>query len=114
MTDKIHPELLDQLKQAGTSPVQAVVELRPAHQPEAVPPADECAKLAHDVLSRVASEVGHPPARVNVMRHLARVALEADPEFLRSLLRQPEVVSAIPNKLKEPPTNPPPKGKRPA
>jgi len=113
MAARISPELLDQLNNAGDSPVQAVVELRPAGQPDALPPADECAKLARDVLSRVAAEVGRAADRVNVLGRLARAVVEADPDFLRSLLRQPEVVSAVPNRMKEPPSNPPPKGKRP-
>src|SRR5262249_52489482 len=103
MAAQVHPELLEQMARAGRAPVQAIVHLPSADRPEAIPSADDCTKLAKDVLDRVAGQVGHRAGRVNVLRNLATVVLEADPDFVRSLLQQPEVVAAIPNQTAESP-----------
>jgi hypothetical protein len=112
MAAKVNPELLDQLERAGTSPVQAIVHLRSAHEPHVIPSPEDAARLADEVLRRVATDVGHPPARANVLRHLATLVVEADAEFLRSLIQQPEVVSVLPNQTAESPFIPP-RAKRP-
>src|SRR5262245_41672613 len=107
MAAKVHPQLLEQMTRAGSAPVQAIVHLRSAQEPKSIPSADEAARLAQAVLDRVAGQVGHRPGKVNVLRNLATVVLEADPEFLRSLLLQPEVVSALPNQTDDRPFIPP-------
>jgi len=112
MAVKIHPELLGQMERAGRSPVQAVVQLRAAHQPEVIPSPEDAVRLADIVLDRVAADVGHKAMRTNVLRNLATVIVEADPDYLRALIAQPEVISAIPNNTAESPFIPP-KGKRP-
>jgi hypothetical protein len=112
MAAKVHPELLQQMARAGSAPVQAIVHLRSTQNAKIIPTADDSVKLAHEVLDRVAGQVGHRAGKVNVLRHLATVVLEADPEFVRSLLLQPEVVSALPNQSADSPFIPPTK-KRP-
>ena len=76
------------------------------------PSPEESAKLADTVLKRVAEQVGHAATRSNVLRNLATVVVEADSDFVRSLIDQPEVISAIPNETVESPYIPP-KRKRP-
>jgi len=112
MAAKVHPELLQQIAQAGSAPVQAIVHLRSPQNPEAIPSQEDSVKLADEVLNRVAAQVGHRAARVNVLRNLATVVLEADSTFVHSLLQQPEVIAALPNQTAESPFIPP-KGKRP-
>lgn len=102
MSARIHPELASQLNHPGDSPLQAVVELGSVQKSP-----EETLKLAQEVLQRVSQVVGHPAARTNVLRNLARVVVEADRDFLRSLLEQPEVVSAMPNQMSESPFIPP-------
>ena len=113
MAAKVHAELIEQLNRAGNSPVQAIVQLRWAHKPEAIPSPEDSARMADSVLRRVADQVGHPASRTNLLRNLATLIVEADPEFLSLLIQQPEVISALPNKTAESPFIPP-KGKRPA
>jgi DNA polymerase II small subunit/DNA polymerase delta subunit B len=113
MTSKVHPELADQLARAGTSLLQAVVQLRATYDPDAIPSPDEVTKLANMVLERVATTVGHSASRTNVLRNVASLIVEADPKFMRALIQQPEVVSALPNQTTESPFIAP-KGKRPA
>src|SRR5437016_5615375 len=112
MAAKVHPELLEQMARAGSAPVQAIVHLRSPDDPETIPSQEDTVKLAAEVLNRVAAQVGHRAARVNVLRNLATVVLEAGGDFVHSLLQQPEVVSALPNQTAESPFIPP-KGKRP-
>ena len=113
MAANVHPELIEQLANAGESPVQAVLQLRAAHDQQQIPSPEESAKLADDVLRRVQNEVGRPPIRTNLLRNISSLIVEADPEFLGSLLKQPEVVYAQPNQRRES-LFIPPKGKRPA
>ena len=112
MSDKIHPELQRQLEQAGRAPVQAILQLRAAGHPDVIPSPDDAAKLADTLLHRVAADIGHPATRHNLFRNLAHMVVEADPAFLRALIHQPEVISAIPNQTAESPFILP-KGKRP-
>lgn len=113
MAAKINPELLEQMSQSGSDPVQAIVQLRYADRPEIVPTSEEATQLAEHVLQRVEKVVGHSPMRTNLLRNLASVVIEADSPFLRLLIEQPEVVSALPNRTSQSMFIPP-KGKRPA
>jgi hypothetical protein len=112
MATKVNPELRKQLDHAGDRYVQAIVQLHSPDDPDARISPEETARLADEVLQRVAADVGHPAARANVLRNLATMIVEADADFLRSLIRQPEIVSASPNRTAESPFIPP-KGKRP-
>jgi hypothetical protein len=112
MTNKIHPELLDELNRAGTSSVQAVVQLHSPGDVKTLMSPEETSKLADVVLERVTAEVGRPATRTNVLRNLATLVVEADPAFLNKLISQPEVLSALPNRTNESPFIPP-KRKRP-
>jgi hypothetical protein len=107
MVAKVHPELLEQMAQAGNRPIQAVVHLRPAANHAAIPSPEESASLAQQVLERTAAQVGYPARKSNVLRNLACLIVEADPQFVQALLQQPEVVSALPNQTTENPFIPP-------
>jgi len=78
-----------------------VVQLKPTKSTGELLSPEESAALADCVLKRVTSEVGRPAKRVNVLRNLATIVVEADGEFQASLARQPEVTSAMPNKSAE-------------
>jgi hypothetical protein len=109
---KIDPELLEILDQPGKSGVQAVLQLKSAGKSKALLSPDEAKSIADALLDRVASEVGSRPSRFNVLRNIATMVIEAEPEFLRSLIAQPEVAAASPNQTKESAFIPP-RGKRP-
>lgn len=89
--------------------VQMVVQLKPNGPSGKLLTPDESAELADLVLKRVAEEVGRSAARVNVMRNIASMIVEADRDFQSTLTRQPEVKSVIPNRVMEsfaiPPVN---------
>jgi hypothetical protein len=108
----VDPELAAQLKDAGSRLVQAVVQLRDAKRGKKPPSPQESAQLAENVLSRVTKAVGHSAARTNILKNVATIIVEADSDFVRSLIQQPEVVSALPSNTSESMVIPP-HGKRP-
>jgi len=112
MAERVHPELETQLSEAGSTPVQAVLQLRASGEPERVPSPEESSALAETVLHRVQDKLGRPAIRSNLLRNLATLVVEADAPFLRTLIKQPEILSALPNKTSQSPVIPP-RGVRP-
>lgn len=112
MQGKLHSELVKQLDNA-TGPVQAVVQFRHADRAHLFPAAEDVPPLIDEVLERVEKLSGHSPKRINVLKNVASAAIEADPDFLKVLIAQPEVVAAMPGEISESMFIPP-HGKRPA
>ena len=101
-------ELIEQLTLAGDSLVRAVVQLRPTEQPRTgATRGDDFNALARQVLDRVTETVGHAAKRANILRNAESIILEADPAFLREMIKQPEIVSTLPSQTKESMSNPP-------
>jgi len=96
---KIDPELLRQLDEvgAGAAPVGAVVFLRPPKGQTAVSSAD-LEHVAQSMLKRVAKKTGEKPADFNLFKNLGMFAVVGGRTFLRELVKQPEVASAVANK----------------
>jgi len=92
---KVDPELTRQLDEAGLAdrPVQAVVYFRSGGKggPKAV------TKVAETVIESATARSGCEPTRVNVMRYLGTMAVEAPAAFVRALLDEAEVESALAN-----------------
>ena len=107
MGSQLNAELQKQLDDAGEALVHAVVQIRAAGQPTSTPTADESEQLAKSVLSRVTKRAGCSAHRTNILRNVATIVVEATPTFIRSLIEQPEVISAIPNQTAESPMIPP-------
>jgi hypothetical protein len=55
----------------------------------------------------VTETVGHAAKRANILRNAESIILEADPAFLREMIKQPEIVSTLPSQTKESMSNPP-------
>jgi len=98
MSERVHHDLLKQLDGPEDRPIQAIVQLRSPRAVDVVPSPEEAGTLAAEVLGRVQARVGRSALRTNVLRNLSSVIVEASPAFVRSLLEQPEVVSAVPNR----------------
>ncbi len=92
---KVDPELTTQLDAADPddAPVQAVVYLRSGSKggPAAV------SKRADQVIASATTKAGTEPSRVNVMRYLGTVAIEAPASFVRALLDEDDIESALAN-----------------
>jgi hypothetical protein len=112
MNTKANSELIAQLRKGGTEPVQAIFHLQSPKDPGAQLTDAETKRISSQVLQRVAAQLGEPAIRSNLLSSLRTLIVEATPEFLRSMLQQPEIASASANQTKESPLIPP-KGKRP-
>jgi hypothetical protein len=97
---KTDPELLRQLAEVATpsDPVAAVFVLRPTDPSEPVPGPAETEEVVQRLLERVTQEVGVPPQRVNIFRNLGSFVVSATTPFVRKLLEQREIASALPNR----------------
>ena len=96
---KVDPVLKEQLSRlaADDEPIEAVCALRaPGHEEIALGP-EEAERLAREVMQRVEKEVGIAPDRVNVFRNLSSLIVSARPSFVRALLKQREIISAMAN-----------------
>ena len=114
---KIDPELTRQIDKAALEvsahggTVEAVVMLRQTPDQIAADP-DRTEALALEILNRVKERVGSGAKTVNVFRNLGSFVVAADPGFLRELVAQPEIASALANR--RPQEAPPPVDKPPA
>jgi hypothetical protein len=92
---RVDPELTRQLDDvsADDSPVQAVVYLESG---EMMSP-DEVSAAADRLIKSATSKAATAPSRVNVLKNLGIVAVEAPASFVRSLIEEPGVASAIAN-----------------
>jgi hypothetical protein len=101
---RIDPDLLSQIDAAEAgggrdpAPVQAVVYLKPPDPAQHTVPPDELPGVVAELLSRVERKVGRSAGRHNTFRNLGSFAVEAPPEFIRELIHQPEVASAVANR----------------
>ena len=97
---KIDPELLRQLEAAVSSsaPVEAVFRLRPRDPAQAAVPPDEAEALVWEVIKRVERRSGVAVGDCHVFRNLGFFVVSAKPAFLRELLAQPEIASAMANR----------------
>jgi hypothetical protein len=98
---KADPELLRQLEAAASAKglVQAVFMLRLPAGKQLTPKRIE--QTARQVLDRVARSVGTAAIDVNVFGNLGAFAVRAAPPFVRALLGEPEIASAVANKRPE-------------
>ena len=96
---RIDPDLRRQLEStaAGDAPVEAVLYLRPQPGQLAVPP-ERMDELAREILERAGAAAGEAAHAYNVFRNLGMVAVVGGRSFLRELLKQPEVSSAVANR----------------
>jgi hypothetical protein len=85
---------LERAAAAGT-PVEAVVVLRSRRD---VPDPARTETLARELVDRVQDSTGREAVDVHVFRNLGRFVIAADAAFLRELLAQPEVDSALANR----------------
>ena len=77
--------------------VEAVFILSPGATSESVPSPERTEEVVRRVLARVKSRVGKGEKKVNVFRNLGSFVVAAHPSFLRELISQPEIASAMAN-----------------
>jgi hypothetical protein len=107
---KIDPELVKQLDATAASQdtkVEAVIRLKPDDASQIVPAPEKTETLASDLMERVKGQVGKSATRYNVFRNLGSFVVSAHPSFIRELISQPEVASAVANQQPESAAIPP-------
>lgn len=94
---KTDPELMRQLDQTASNEdmVEAVFTLRLSTKQLLAPTRVE--EVTQKVLDRVSQNVGIDAKEVNIFRNLGAFIISAPPSFIRELLSEPEIASAIAN-----------------
>jgi hypothetical protein len=97
---KVDPELVKQINNvaADDESVEAIFMLRPDDPKQIAAPPERTEELTKQILQRVEAQVGSGPNRVNIFRNLGTFTVSAKPAFLRELLTQPGLASAMANK----------------
>src|SRR5215213_9998220 len=91
---RVDPELARQLDEAGADDtVQAVVYLRSTRSLNP----DSVNRTAQRVIESASTKAGTRPDRVNVMRYIGTVAVEGPASFVRALIDETDVTSALAN-----------------
>jgi hypothetical protein len=95
---KADPGLLKQLRDSAQAekPVEAVFTLRLPKGLGAGPKRTE--GVARRILDRVARSAGSGAFEVSVFANLGAFAVSAPPKFVRALLKEPEISSAVSNR----------------
>jgi hypothetical protein len=98
---RIHPELLRQLEtaEAGDSDLQAVFYLKPSNPKQQFMEPEETEATVKRILKRVAKETGIKPEDSHIFRNFGSFVVAAPAQFVRKLLEQDEIASAVPNRL---------------
>ncbi len=97
---KLDPVLIKQLsaaQQTSSDPIEAVVYLRPTKGSAALQ-ADRVERTVTTLLDRVNQSTGCQPRDYNTFRNLGSFVVVAEASFIRELLKQPEVASAVANR----------------
>jgi len=95
---KTDPELLRQIDSVETNndPIQAVFSLALPMKKLLDPEHVEAA--ANQVLERAEKESGSKPKDVNIFRNLGSFVVSADASFIRQVIDDPKIASAVANK----------------
>lgn len=101
---KIDPALQAQLERArlSSSPVSAVIKLRPRDDRQRVLRPEMTEQLADTVLQRVREKVGEKEHDYYVLDMLGAFNVVAPANFVAELTKQPEVASAVSAESDEP------------
>lgn len=93
------PELVRQMHAAtgDDASVEAVFMLAPEDPSQIVPSPERTEELTRHLLERVKARIGKGAVDFNVFRNMGSFVVSAHPAFLRELIAQPEIASAMAN-----------------
>src|SRR5688572_9611830 len=94
----IDPQLLRQVAKAATTrtSVGATLTLRSPDLNSRLSP-EQTNSIVHKLLDRIERQTHSKPKDVNVFPNIRSFAIDAAPVFLKKLIRQPEIDSAVAN-----------------
>ena len=97
---KVDPKLIVELERAGRAgdTVQAVFSVRTPAAASRGRPAPSTQQIVSRVMRRVRTQTGESPEGVNVFHNVGAFAVEATALFIRALLEQGEIASAVANR----------------
>ena len=98
---RIDPTLLQLLESAEAAASADAVEAVCLLEGAVSLPPDQTERVAREVLERVAGQVGEAARRYKVFRNLGSFVVSASAGFVRELLKQPEIQSAVANRRQE-------------
>jgi len=100
---KLDAELAQQIQDATSenAPVQVVFRLRPEVPGKLATSPEKTEQLVQELMSRVSEKTGTQAGKFTVFRNLGSFAVSAAPNFIRELINQPEIASAIANRRRE-------------
>lgn len=100
MQAKTDQELLKQIEdaEARQEAVQAVFSLRPPDPGARFVTPEETDELVEALLKRLADETGESPRDYNVFRNLGSFVVDASPGYVRKMMDQAEIASALANR----------------
>jgi hypothetical protein len=103
---KTDPELLRQIDSVGASndSIQAVFSLDLPLKKMLDPNIVE--ETTHKVLRRAEEELGHKPKDVSVFKNLGSFAVSADASFIRRIIDDPDIASAVASNQPDPDVEP--------
>ena len=103
MSAQVHPQLERLLEEADASSadsdtcVEAVVTLLPSDVEQVVDSPEATIQKGQELVARVKRLTAEDADAVTIFEHMQSMAVRARPRFLRALLEQPEIESALPN-----------------
>jgi ABC-type dipeptide/oligopeptide/nickel transport system permease component len=97
---KIDSNLLKELEQAatGSHEVEAVFALRPPDPPQKYLKPEQTQSMVQNLLARVEQETAEAPQDINVFKYLGSFLVVASANFVRKMLEQDEIASAMANR----------------
>ena len=99
---RIDPELTRQLDRSSADDiVEMVVHVGPASAGARPLEPEETKQLVEDLVARAGRKTGHTQFDFNVFPYMSSFAISGSPEFIRTLVAEPEVVSAVANRQPE-------------
>lgn len=107
------PELTRQMRSASATgdDVEAVFTLAPDKAVDGVRSPEETEDLTRRVLKRVTNRIGQGEKKLNIFRNIDSFVISAHPSFVKELIAQPEIATAMANTQDPAPAEPEKKGK---
>src|SRR5712692_10110712 len=97
---RIDPALARALDSAAASNdvIEVVCSLKPLAPDDVTTSPADTERLARELIDRVAAAASEQPQRWNVFRNMGSFVIAAPAGFVRELLKQPEIHSAVANR----------------
>jgi hypothetical protein len=99
MTAKTHDKLIRQIEsaEAANEGVEAVFSIRSPDPSQQFATPEQTESVVKSLIQRLEVETGESPSDYNIFKNLGSFAVAASPRFMRRMLDQSEIASALAN-----------------